>query len=71
MKAVEIKAQPPAEISTNAWLKEIAWQLAILNEYQLVSHQEFHVIPLETQVGIDAEIVPKRKPGRPRKVKNV
>ena len=32
MKSEEIKQLPPAELSTNAWLKEIALQLAQLNE---------------------------------------
>ena len=32
MNKEQIKAVPPAELSTNAWLKEIALQLAQLNE---------------------------------------
>ena len=32
MTSTQIKAIPPAEMSTNAWLKEIALQLAQLNE---------------------------------------
>lgn len=32
MKSEQIKATKPAEMSANEWLKEIALQLAILNE---------------------------------------
>lgn len=32
MTAKEIEASKPSDMSTNAWLKEIALQLALLNE---------------------------------------
>ena len=32
MKKDEIQAKVPGQMSTNDWLKEIAYQLAILNE---------------------------------------
>jgi hypothetical protein len=32
MTVEEIRKTPPAEMSTNAWLKEVAAQLAAMNE---------------------------------------
>ena len=59
----QIKAQPPAEISTNAWLKEIAWQLSIMNERGSVE-----TVPAPPEPVI--EVVKPRR-GRPPKVKHV
>ena len=57
----QILAQPAAEISTNAWLKEIAYQLATMNERGSVEMVE----PLPAPV---VEVVKQRR-GRPPKVK--
>ena len=38
MTSDEIKESRPAEHSTNTWLKEVAYQLALLNENQPITN---------------------------------
>jgi len=63
MTVEEIKATLHTQLSDRAWLREIALQLAVLNE-QGVAETVAEALPPVVEVV-------KRGPGRPPKVKNV
>lgn len=58
MTSKDIEKLRATDLSTNAWLRELAFQLARLNE-----RDEVEIVP-EPQIAI----VAPRKRGRPRKV---
>lgn len=61
MKSSEIAAKDHTDMSANAWMQEIALQLARLNEHFAPPPAIVPVVPIEVEQ-------PKRKRGRPRKV---
>lgn len=58
MNSQEIKVMAATDLSTNGWLKELAFQMARLNEALTPQAAPEPIAP----------VIEKRGPGRPRKV---